>query len=170
MSKYDDSLRKLLDIHEIQQLLLEYSIALDARDLDFMDRLFTDDAQLNLVGDGVFSIAEYKKFASAAVPELDTTQHFCTPAVIRIEGDKAFSRCFFLAQHARNSLAPHSFCVVGGYFDDELVRRNGEWRIFKRNGTTTWVEGNTAVINFPIPPGGTPWSEARNIPAWMLKP
>jgi hypothetical protein len=169
MSKSEDQVRQLLDIHQIQQLLLKYAIALDSRELDLMDRLFTKDAKIDLAGTGVFSVGDYKKMAGGVLPGLEATQHFCSPAVIRIEGDKAFTRCYFMAQHARNSLAPQPFIMVAGHYDDELVRADGEWLIAKRTGTATWVDGNPAVLGYPIPPGGLPWLESRNCPSWLLK-
>ena len=169
MNRPEDQLRKLLDIHEIQQVLLKYPIAIDSRQLDIMDQLFTKDAQINLAGTGVFSVTEYKKLAGSVLPGLEATQHFCNAPVIHVDGDKAYTRCYFMAQHARNSLAPEPFIMVSGHYDDELVRANGEWRISKRTGTATWVEGNPAVISYPIAPGGLPWLDSRNCPAWLMK-
>ena len=164
-----DPVQKLLDIHEIQQALLKYAIALDARQPDLMDQVFTKDAEIVLSGTGTFTVESYKKLSGEVLPQLETTQHFCGAPVIRIAGDRAWTPCYFIAQHSRTSLAPEPFLIAAGHYDDELVRVGDSWRISKRTGVSTWVDGNTAVLGFPIPPGGLPWLTERNCPEWLLR-
>jgi hypothetical protein len=56
---------QLVDVHDIQQLLYRYAIAIDTRDLDVLDDIFTPDARLDMSVAGVLTPAEYK--AKAAV-------------------------------------------------------------------------------------------------------
>ena len=44
--------QRLLDIHEIQQVLLLYAVALDSREMSLLERVFTADAHIDIPGVG----------------------------------------------------------------------------------------------------------------------
>jgi hypothetical protein len=155
------------DILEIQQILARYVIALDSRAPQLLLACFTEDAQLSLGGVAISNITEYAKLCETALPALDATHHHLSLPAIQVEGDRAWARCYFTAQHVKNSLAPDHSLLIAGWYDDELVRTPAGWRIAKRTGTPSWISGNTAVLNYSMPTGAPPRGPGHEAPAWM---
>ena len=165
----DPALAKLLDLHEIQQVLATYSIAIDTRRPELLDRCFEAGAQLDLDGVGALDLENYKGICRTVLPTLDATQHHLGVPAIRIEGDRAFSRCYFVAQHLRNALAPRPALLVGGWYDDELARVAAGWRIRLRRGSAVWYDGNPDVLGYAFPIGASPRGPSHEAPAWLLR-
>lgn len=162
------ALQKLLDVQEIQTILSKYVIAVDTLELGLFDDCFTADAIIDLANTGVFTRDTYRDLCRQMLPALDATQHQLGLPVIDVRGDRAFSRCYFIAQHARNSLAPRPFVLIGGWYDDELARVDGRWYITRREGTAAWFDGNPDVLGYPFPPGALERVPGRACPQWLL--
>jgi hypothetical protein len=165
----DAALSKLLAVHEIEQVLATYSIAIDTRRPDLLDRCFGAGAELHLDGVGALDLAQYKEMCRTALPGLDATQHHLGLPAIRVEGDRASSRCYFVAQHVKNALAPRPALLIGGWYDDELARTAGGWRILRRRGTAVWYEGNPDVLGYAFPMGASPRGPGHEAPGWLLR-
>lgn len=155
------------DILAIQQILARYVIALDSRAPHLLLDCFTEDAAVSLGGMEIANIAEYAKLCETALPALDATHHHLSLPAIQVDGDRAVSRCYFTAQHVKNALAPDHSLLIAGWYDDELVRTPKGWRISKRTGTPSWINGNTAVLNYPIPTGAPPRGPGHDAPGWL---
>jgi hypothetical protein len=155
------------DVHEIQLALYKYAVAIDSRTLELLGECFAADAIIELIGMGSFSLQQFKEMCHSVLLPLDATQHCISTPIVEISGDRATSRCYSTAHHARNSLAPAAVLTVGGQYDDVFERKNWMWRIVKRIGTVIWIEGNPTVLGFPAVAGGMPWSESRNRPPWL---
>ncbi len=167
-TNYEDDLRRLLDIQEIQQVLHMYSIAIDSRDPEAMLPLFTEDAVIQVGDLEEMPVEQYALGGKEFLPTLEVTQHAISTAVIEIDGDTAKSRSYFAAQHSRNSLGDNCMLVIGGHYDDDFVRFNGQWRIKKRIGTATWMDGNIDVLAGAVGNiGGQPWTGQREYPGWL---
>jgi hypothetical protein len=165
----DAATSKLLALHEIGQILATYSIAIDTRRPDLLDRCFEAAAQLHLDGLGALDLEQYKDLCRTTLPTLDATQHFLGAPAILVEGDRALSRCYFVAQHVRNALAPRPALLVGGWYDDELARGAGGWRICRRRGTAVWYDGNPDVLGYPFPMGASPRGPGHEAPVWLAR-
>lgn len=155
----------LLSIHN---LLSTYVIAVDTRQVELFDRIFTPDARIELANTGTFSPAEYADLCRTNLVTLDGTQHHLGLPAISIEGERAFSRVYFIAQHSRNSLAPAAHLVIGGWYDDELALVDGDWKISKRTGTAVWFDGNPQVLGYDFPMGAAPRGPGHAAPAWLI--
>jgi len=155
------------DIHEIQQVLYRYALAVDSREYDLLDECFTKDASFQMADAGTFTVEEYKELCRKVLPTLDVTQHVVSNAAIRVMGGRALSRSYFVAQHARNDLRPAPFLKIGGYYDDEFSKTAGGWRIAKRIGTSTWYDGNPQVLGYGEPSGALKWTAQHGCPGWM---
>ena len=165
----DAAVSKLLDLHEVGQVLATYSIAIDTRRPELLERCFAASAQLQLDGVGALDLEQYKELCRTALPALDATQHHLGVPAIRIEGDRAFSRCYFVAQHVRNALAPRPSLLIGGWYDDELARTAGGWRILRRRGSAVWYDGNPDVLGYAFPMGASPRGSGHEAPGWLLR-
>jgi hypothetical protein len=168
MATQEDAVSRLLDYQDIQRALGIYVIALDSRDLSLFDQCFVPDAGINLSGMGEMTPATYRELATAGMAALDATQHHLGLPLIQLDGDKAHARCYFMAQHVRNDLAPNPFLLIGGWYTDDLIRTSQGWRITRRIGTALWYDGNPAVLGMgDFPMGATPRSEGHQSPAWL---
>lgn len=144
---------ELADVHDIQQLLYRYAIAIDTRDLDALDRIFTPDAHLDMSVAGTLTPAEYKAKAAVELAKLDATHHLIGSPVITVDGDAATARTYYQAQHARNGCPGGPLLMVGGWIDDALVRTSDGWRIQARRGRAVWFGGNPAVLGLDVEVG-----------------
>jgi 3-phenylpropionate/cinnamic acid dioxygenase small subunit len=134
------------DVVAIQQVLYHYAYALDARDYDALDEVFSSDAKLHTSGGTLMSPAQYKAMCAIELPKLDATHHMVTNTNVTVDGDRANSRAYFQAQHVKESLAPDSQLLMAGWVDDEFERRAEGWRIVERRWHSAWSSGNPAVL------------------------
>jgi len=165
----DDAVSRLLDIQCIQRAIGLYVIAVDTRELSLFDQVFVPEAQIILGGVGEMTPASYIAMAGPALGHLSATQHHLGLPVIDLHGDHAHARCYFMAQHVRNDLAPNPFLLIGGWYTDDLVRTEAGWRITRRIGTAVWYDGNPEVLGMgDFPMGATPRGDGHLPPAWLV--
>lgn len=135
------------NVNEIVSLTVRYCWALDERDWDSLSEVFSSDAYAKYgvtEHKGIDSIIE--KCQKALLP-LDFSHHMVTNHVVELEGDEATCKCYFQAQHVRNSTPGGVNFIIAGKYEDELTRINGEWKISSRVLTKIWTEGNEKVVN-----------------------
>ena len=127
------SLQEISDRLEIQQLLIDYSTAIDNRRFDDLDNVFTQDAYIDYrqMGgiDGVYP--DVKAWLEQVMPNFPVYAHMLGNFAVRIDGDVASSRtiCFnpmVLGGERKQVL----FC--GLWYDDEFVRTAQGWRMTRR--------------------------------------
>lgn len=125
------------DRDEIIDLAVRYTWALDSRDLEDMRNVFTPNATGMLRGiecDGADAIIE--RIAGGAMDRFDRTQHLTGNHQVSIDGDTATHRCQLQAQHVRDN---GDSLIIGGYYEDRLVRTTDGWRISHRLMEQTWI-------------------------------
>ena len=96
--------------------------------------------------EGVDAIRE--RVARALTP-LDDSQHLVANHQVTIDGDDATCRCYLQAQHVRraaNASGAGENYIIGGRYEDRMVRTAVGWRIAHRELVVMWREGNPAVI------------------------
>ena len=127
------SLEEISDRLEIQQLLVDYSTAIDQRRFDDLDLVFTRDAYIDYRAmggvDGQFP--DVKAWLSQVLPNFPAYSHLLGNFDVRIDGDTAKSRtlCFnpMVLGGEKNQIL---FC--GLWYDDEFVRTPEGWRMTRR--------------------------------------
>lgn len=128
-------LREALDILEIQQLLGDYTVQIDAKAWPAYAELFADDGELIFSSAHAKGRAEIQKVmqgagppaaAGRAPPEI---KHVTTNIIIHVNGDHgtAHSRWMGLSQGADGKLS-----VGTGTYEDQLVRQGGAWKFQRR--------------------------------------
>jgi len=137
---------QVADVIAVQQLAVLYAYALDAREYDLLDEIFTPDAQLYASSGSVMTRAQYKEQCVTVLPTLDATHHITTNTLVDVDGDTARARSYFQAQHVKRALAPDSTFLMAGWVDDIVVRVDGRWQIAQRRWTSVWSSGNPAVL------------------------
>lgn len=131
------SLAEISDRLEIQQLLVDYSTAIDNRRFDDLDRVFTPDAYIDYTALGGIEghYPEVKKWLSEVLPNFPVYAHMLGNFSVRIDGDTASSRviCFnpmVLGGGPGKEGEQVLFC--GLWYDDEFARTAEGWRMTRR--------------------------------------
>ncbi|MCW2650110.1 MAG: hypothetical protein JWR32_1086 [Mycobacterium sp.] len=127
------SLQEISDRLEIQQLLINYSTAIDQRRFDDLDDVFTSDAYIDYRAMGGIDGAypDVKAWLQQVLPNFPAYAHMLGNFAVTLDGDSASSRtiCFnpmVLGGDQKQVL----FC--GLWYDDDFVRTRDGWRMTRR--------------------------------------
>jgi hypothetical protein len=128
---------EISDRLEIQQLITDYSTAIDTRRFDDLDAVFTEDAYIDYTALGGIegSYPEVKAWLSEVLPNFPMYAHMLGNFSVRIDGDTASSRtiCFnpmVLPAGTHKDQDQVMFC--GLWYDDEFSRTAEGWRMTRR--------------------------------------
>ncbi|MCF6390742.1 nuclear transport factor 2 family protein [Mycobacterium sp. MBM] len=133
------SIEEISDRLEIQQLLVDYSTAIDARRFDDLDRVFTADAYIDYRAMGGVDghYPQVKAWLSQVLPNFPAYAHMLGNFDVTIDGDTATARtlCFNpmvlgAAPAAAGEQPQVLFC--GLWYLDEFARTADGWRMTKR--------------------------------------
>ncbi len=130
------SLEEISDRLEIQQLLIDYSTAIDRKRFDDLDRVFTPDAYIDyrVTGgiDGRFP--EVKAWLKDVLPNFPAYYHMLGNVDIRVTGDTGSSRaiCFNPMVMGGSNQDESQIYFVGIWYEDEFVRTADGWRMTRR--------------------------------------
>lgn len=136
------SLAEISDRLEIQQLLIDYSSAIDRRQFDDLDRVFTPDAYIDYRAmggiDGHFP--EVKAWLAQVLPNFPAYAHMLGNFDVQITGHTASSRtiCFnpmvLPGETQAGSSAPPTAQVLfcGLWYEDAFIRTDDGWRMSRR--------------------------------------
>jgi len=128
------SMQEMSDRLEIQDLFVSYSHAIDQRDWDALDQVFTSDAFIDYTATGSVrgSLPEIKPFLDQSLAQFSSFQHLVGTSKIVVKGDAAESRTIlFNPLVLEHEGAPHVF-FCGCWYRDKLVRTTEGWRIKER--------------------------------------
>ncbi|MDT5093448.1 MAG: hypothetical protein QOH60_2811 [Mycobacterium sp.] len=127
------SLEEISDRLEIQQLLVDYSSAIDQHRFDDLDRVFTPDAYIDYRAmggvDGAYP--EVKAWLAAVLPNFPAYSHLVGNFDVRIDGDSAKSRTLCFNPMALGG-EKNQIMFCGLWYDDEFVRTADGWRMTRR--------------------------------------
>jgi hypothetical protein len=135
------------DVQAIIELTIAYTWALDTKHFDDLGDVFAEDATAVLHHVECADRAAIIARISGALSRIDVSQHFLGNHQVRIEGDTATCRCQLQAQHVRRGTEGGDNFIIGGFYEDRLVRTPAGWRISHRLMEETWREGNRAVVS-----------------------
>ena len=127
-------LRRVEDILEIQRLLLDYGVHLDARDLRAYSNLFCEDGEWtgatgSAVGpEAIQAMLEANLTPNPPAPGA-TGWHIVSNPLIDLDGDRATASTTWAVIRRQPGDTPAM--VLLGHYDDVLEREHGRWR-FKR--------------------------------------
>lgn len=91
--------------------------------------VWADDAHWNLMGMAVDGKEAIVGMWSEAMKNFAAVSFSCVPAAIEIDGDKATSR---VQTQEIMKQADGSTRVIGGLYEDELEKRDGQWLFTSR--------------------------------------
>lgn len=144
------SLQEISDRLEIQDLLARYSHAIDRRDWDRLDQVFTPDAHIDYtaMGGAIGPYPEIKQYLANALANFKGFQHLIATTELKLHGDTAEARtiCHNPMILEIDGQDWPFFC--GLWYLDRLVRTPEGWRIAER------IEEKSYFYN--VPPSFTP--------------
>jgi len=133
------SMQEISDRLEIQDLMVRYSYAIDNRDWDALDDVFTPDAHIDysVFGGSVGNLAETKEFLAGAMPMFTTLQHMVSGTTLRFHGDADAPDSADAKTQCHNPMTmgdaeKPDLMVCGLWYVDKLVRTDDGWRIKER--------------------------------------
>ncbi len=88
------SLEQISDRIEIDDLLIRYTVAIDTKDWELLDTVFTPDAKVDYTTSGGIkgSYPEVRAWLAEVLALFKMTQHLISNSVVRIDGDTAAAR------------------------------------------------------------------------------
>jgi ketosteroid isomerase-like protein len=144
------SLQEISDRLEIQDLLARYSHAIDRRDWDALDQIFTPDAVIDYtsMGGARGDLPAIKTYLADALAHFKGFQHLVATSELSITGDSAQAKtiCHNPMIIDVNGTDWPFFC--GLWYHDTLVRTPEGWRICERSEEKSYF--------FNLPPGFAP--------------
>ena len=129
------TLQEISDRLEIQDLMVAYSHAVDTRDWDAFDDVFTPDAIIDYteMGGTRGGVTATKDFLRMAMPHFSSFQHMVATSKVTIDGDTAEGRtiCHNPMVIDKGNGETHVF-FCGLWYRDRFVRTPAGWRIKER--------------------------------------
>lgn len=128
------SLQELSDRQEIQDLMVAYCYAIDRKNWDELDEVFTPDAIIDYTEMVGFrgNLAETKAFLIEGLRQLKSYQHSISTSQIRIQGDMAQGRTLCSNPMVAEVNGTKQTMFVGLWYRDVFVRTAKGWRIRER--------------------------------------
>lgn len=146
------SMQEMSDRLEIQDLFARYSFAIDDRDWDALDDVFTPDARIDYseTGGAKGSVAQIKRWLPIAMERFPTYQHMVATTQLRLDGDRATSRTILFNPMIHKAAdGTEQVFFVGLWYRDTLVRTDRGWRIAERHEEMAYTHNVPAME--PIP-------------------
>jgi len=140
---------ELHDREQIRELMYRYARGVDRGDIELLTSVFwAEGTDKHGHFDGPAA-----EFARGVVQRGDAVKiagnHHITNMIIDIDGDRAHVETYFLAFHPHNdSQVRVEMGVMSGRYIDVLERRDGSWKILRRQVISDWTREDF---------GGPPW-------------
>jgi len=134
------------------ELVFRLARAMDARDWPLLESCYTAEAVGRFATGEVVGVTRIKGQYEAFLTPLDVTQHLVTNVACALSGDTATVHSYFHAQHVRVGTEGGEHFVIGGQYDDEMVRTPSGWRIGARQVRGMWSQGNPRVVGGTLNP------------------
>ena len=153
MAKRELSVRELSDRIQIQDLLVRYTRAIDAKDWALLDTCFLPDAHVDYTATGGVAgpYPEVRAWLARALAPFPITVHYVTNSQVELDGDRARARTLVLNPmfFANPDGSLHDF-TVGATYVDELVWTDDGWRIARSSEEAGYMQGQLpAALQIP---------------------
>lgn len=132
-------LDKLLSRAAIEEVLVAYARGNDRLDADLLRSCFWPESAHHHGGFRGKSI-DFVNFAVKKIADLKYAAHHISNISIEVEGDRAFTECYYFAHHRRpkaDGSGEEDAFFEGRYLDD-FERRAGVWKIIRRRGLSDY--------------------------------
>lgn len=122
------------DRFEIQDILAKYCGAIDSRNWNVLDDIFTPDAIIDYTaaGGACGNLQDIKLYLDKALRQFSGMQHMLGLPVINIDGDMATARTTLFNPMIINRGGLEHVVFGGLWYCDDLIRTHKGWRINNR--------------------------------------
>ena len=175
----DKKLKLAADKIEIADVVYKYCRAIDRMDRELLESVFHEDS-IHHHGEYEGPSSDFCNFAFDILAEMEFTQHLVGNLLIEVDGNTAWSEAYWTAFHRiakgkesdMGFLAEHDSSIdedvfVSGRYIDRFEKRNGEWKIAKRQGVHDWVRFEPANEKGQLEAAGPTASRSRQDPAYQ---
>jgi hypothetical protein len=137
------SQQELSDRLEINDLITDYSYAIDTRSWDDLDAIFTADAHIDYtaVGGEAGDVPTIKAWLEKTLAMFSGFQHLVATSKVTISGDTATGRTLCHNPMILESKGVESVIFVGIWYHDTFVRTADGWRISSRREEKGYMHG-----------------------------
>lgn len=136
------------DFREIEQLLYRYAWMVDKREWHLMDQVFAPDGTIDYQSTGGPGKMPYRaalKWLNDALAGFPINLHHITNISVETSGNTGKARCYFTAPMGKEMPDGSKFFITNaGFYLDDLVRVEGEWRIASR-----WCDMTVQIGQLP---------------------
>lgn len=129
------SLQEISDRILINDLLIDYATAVDNKDFDAWDNIFTADAFIDYtsMGGPKGSMPEVRAWMQKAMPAFPMSQHMIGNSRVHLDGDTARARTIcYNPMQLPDGKGDYQLSIFGLWYNDCLVRTPQGWRIAER--------------------------------------
>lgn len=134
------------DRFEIQAVVDRYATALDRRDWDLLEQVFTRDVVFDSGEWVAKSLDEYVANVKTYLGGCGPTQHLLGNHRIELDGDRATCACYVRAFHLDRDRGADLTYDMGGEYRDRLERTPDGWRIVHRTLEVLYEVGSREVL------------------------
>lgn len=140
-------LHDLIARRDIEKVLQRYMRAQDRLLSDLHLSAFHEDAYVDC---GLFkgSAKGFVDFAQGFLREMGGSQHLIGQATIEVDGPQATGEVYFIAWHLQHDTDGDKDLIVAGRYVDRYEKRNGEWRIARREEVIDWARTDPVANGF----------------------
>ncbi len=138
------TLQDLIDRQEIVDLLTRYTRAIDTREWDRLDDVFTADARIDYTETGgtVGTFPEVKRWLADTLPMFRTYQHTLGQLDVALDGDEASVAAYFTnPMVVAADDGSETVWEVGGLYHHRVVRTEHGWRSRELVEEMLWKKG-----------------------------
>jgi len=137
------SQQELSDRLEINDLITDYSYAIDTRSWDDLDAVFTADAHIDYtaVGGESGDLPTIKAWLAKTLEMFSGFQHLVATSKVAIDGDTASARTLCHNPMIMNHGGSETVIFVGIWYHDTFVRTADGWRISSRREEKGYMHG-----------------------------
>ncbi len=150
------SVQELSDRVQIEDLIYLEITAIDERDWDMWESIYTADALVDWSEAGAMkgTPAEVRRYAEGVLNTFPypAYQHLCSNLVIRLTGDEASCRSMqYIAVPLPDASGKRQMSFQGIWFEDQLRRTAEGWRICERIERLAWRHNFPEAYEIPDP-------------------
>jgi SnoaL-like domain len=153
----------LTDGESIVQLMNLYALAIDAKQLQIWDRVFTPDVRADYPWGHWEGLDSWREaFEESIVGPFDVTQHLMLNVTWNLSGPTGRVLTQGLFHMVRRGFPGGDMMSGGAWFDAGLQMTSAGWRISEQTCRVTWMSGNAAVMSRRPPAPPTSMSEGMS--------
>jgi hypothetical protein len=147
---FDDALFK--DEWELRRLVLRYAQAMDRKQPEVLEQIFTDDAEIESLFRAQRGISEILGIPDMLKNMYASTMHTVHNHTVTVTGDTAEGETYCVAYHLKHPKeGKHMRFDYGIKYQDKYRRVNGAWRFSKRYLHIEWTQLSEVQVPTPKP-------------------